>query len=703
MKRPLALSGFAWLATQLACTLFGWELPLWAPLALAAVFVLCAGLLLRFPRSVRRLARRRTALVLFSAALALAWQVGWRALIVSPAQALAGRTVQVEAVVLRTYEVREGERAQTDLQVTCVDGKKMMPAVTVKVSSLPLRQPGDRVRGELRFSLPGSYDRGRGFLLRASAVSELEVTGRSNAPRYLFARLQQTLSLRLRSCFTPEIGGVAAAVCLGDRTALPQRVQDNYRRAGVSHLLVVSGLHLSLAAGAVGLLLPRRRKLLRGAVLVSAILAFMALTGFSPSVCRAGVMALFVAVGELLSESADPLTSLGAAALGLTAVNPAASADVGLLLSFSATLGVLAAGGWARNRRLLRREREGRTGRGERLGERLLELLAAPAAASLATLPVLVAVGGGVSVFSVLTNLITVPLLAPLLALGLFTAVTAGAPVLAVFSRTAALLCGLLIRLLNAVTGWVGALPFGVVYLEGLYPLAVILCGFVLGAVLFRLPAGKRRRGFAALAALFLLAGALMGRMLSAGTVRVALVGATQQPAVVITRDGQAAVLWRGGRTNTAAVENYLERQNVRQVALLVDGSGDASADSLLRRCAPLCSCDVKREVAAGVTFCPFDDIILTVRRQGEGDLYLIDASGVRLLCATGKTDLEGWPGVDVFLAGTQLPSSLRAQTVLLGGREAGWVDGCGLSLLRGEEPAVWLRPGGSIKFLGVG
>lgn len=696
MKRPLALFGFAWLAAQLACTLFAQELPLWAFLALAAVFVLCgAGLLLRR----RDLALQRVAVLLLSASLALCWQAGWRVWIAGPAAALAGRTARVEAVVLRTYEVREGERAQTDLRVYSLDGEKIFPSITVKVSSLPLRQSGDRITGELRFSLSGGYDRGRGFLLRASAVSPFERTGRSNAPQYLFVRLQQTLSLRLRGFFTREIGGVAAAICLGDRTALPERVQNAYRRAGVSHLLVVSGLHLSLIAGAAGGLFARRRRFLRGAGMICAVLAFMALTGGSPSVVRAGVMALFIAVGELLSESADPLTSLGAAALLLTAVNPAASADVGLLLSFSATLGILMANAWLQRRRLLRREEERRPG----LSARLAELLAVPAAAGLAVLPVLAAAGGGISVFSVLTNLVTVPLLAPVLVLGLFAALTAGVPWLAVFNRTAALLCGLLIRLLNAVTGWVSSLPFGFVYLKGLYPLAVVLCGFVLGAVLLRLPVGRRRRRFAALAAIFLLAGALVGRLLSADTVRVALVGYTRQPAVVITRNRQAAVLWRGGRTNTAAVKNYLERQNVRQVTLLVDGSGDGSAGELLRDCAPLDCCDVKQEVVTGVTFSPFDDIILTVRRQGQGDLFLIDAAGTRFLCATGKTNLAGWPEADVFLAGTQLPASLQAQAVLLGGREPDWAEDCGIPLLSGEEPAAWLRRGGAIKFLGVG
>ena len=110
-----------------------------------------------------------------------------------------------------------------------------------------------------------------------------------------------------------------------------------------------------------------------------AVLCFMALTGFTVSVVRApGVMVLLGIIAPVLSESADSLTSLGAAVLLLTALNPAAAADIGLLLSVSSVLGILAGGAiYAEylSRREARKQKNGRR-------QKLLGYLVTPVSAT---------------------------------------------------------------------------------------------------------------------------------------------------------------------------------------------------------------------------------------------------------------------------------------------------------------------------------
>ena len=69
------------------------------------------------------------------------------------------------------------------------------------------------------------------------------------------------------------------------------------------------------------------------------VLFFMGLAGFSPSVTRAGIMMLLYLGGFLLRREPDSLNSLGLAALVILFANPFAAADLGMLLSFSATAG----------------------------------------------------------------------------------------------------------------------------------------------------------------------------------------------------------------------------------------------------------------------------------------------------------------------------------------------------------------------------
>ena len=691
---------------QLFCTHFSDKLPLWILAALAAVFLLpvLPGALRRTPNGVR------IAVFCAAAALAFLWNAGWRMWVLEPASARAGSTVQTQAVVTRVYEADENGLAQTDLKLLEIDGKRQLLPVTVRAYGMPLFEPGDLLEAELALSdADPTYDYGKGVFLDASLTSDPERIGRSHHPIYFFARLQRQLSLKLQGRFVPQIGSVAAAVCVGDRGGIPDRIQENYRYAGVSHLLVVSGLHLSLVTGAIGALLPRRR-IIRSLLMLAAVLAFMALTGFTASVVRAGVMAIFVCLAPLLSESADSLTSLSAAVVLLTGYNPACAADAGLLLSVSATLGILLANSqfevWREQRaeqkkRISKEKREcGR--RRERVLLYLANAVFLSAAAALATMPVLVAIGGEISLFSVITNLIAVPLITPVLIFGLLTALTLGVPLLTVPSRVFAILCGGLIRLLNLLTGWIADLPFGVVHLQGFYPLVVVLAALGLVVLVIRLPAGRLRRWTAVLSSALLLCAVALGVLLDAGTVRVALVGYTQQPAVVITREKTAAILWRGGETNLDAVEHYLVSEGIDAVALLVNCVADERERELDERFAPQVYCDAEEDVGVGVTFEPIDGIMVSVRRQAEGILFPITVEGLSLCCATGKTDLGGEP-VEVFLAGTQQPDGLVAERVLVGGREAAWVSESEIKTQRGELPTVWIRPGVSMKITGVG
>lgn len=142
------------------------------------------------------------------------------------------------------------------------------------------------------------------------------------------------------------------AMCTGDKTALSPDVTFGFRQAGLSHLLAVSGLHMAILAQAVlGLLrflrVPRRWAALGAA---GVVVPFMLLTGMTPSVVRSGVMCLVLLAGQLLRRRADSRNSLGFALLLLVLPNPYVVLDVGLQLSFAATVGLVALGPWMQDK-----------------------------------------------------------------------------------------------------------------------------------------------------------------------------------------------------------------------------------------------------------------------------------------------------------------------------------------------------------------
>jgi len=215
----------------------------------------------------------------------------------------------------------------------------------------------------------------------------------------------------------PERAGLLAGMALGDTSRIPGDLDAAFRRAGLTHLLAVSGSNLAviLAAGlGIAALLGARRRLLvvLGIVLVS---LFVLVTRWEPSVLRAGVMAVLVLLGVATGRGPGGRRSLCLAVLLLLLADPGLSGSLGFRLSVAATAGVLWAGppvarvlpGWVPDR--------ARLGVGMTLG------------AQAGALPVLALALGRVSPASLPANLLALPLASGPMLLGVVAA--AAAPV----------------------------------------------------------------------------------------------------------------------------------------------------------------------------------------------------------------------------------------------------------------------------------
>lgn len=132
------------------------------------------------------------------------------------------------------------------------------------------------------------------------------------------------------------------AMLLGNYDRLSDSVYQSFSDSGAAHLLVVSGLHLSVVSAFVTLLLgllkiPRRAVSL---ITILFVVVFMGLTGFRLSVVRAGLMYVIFMLCTVLGRESDSVNSLGFAALVICLSNPFVGGDIGFLLSFLATLGI---------------------------------------------------------------------------------------------------------------------------------------------------------------------------------------------------------------------------------------------------------------------------------------------------------------------------------------------------------------------------
>ena len=214
------------------------------------------------------------------------------------------------------------------------------------------------------------------------------------------------------------------------------------------------------------------------------LLFFSGLTGFSRSCIRAAVMLSLLFLGRMLMRHPDAKNSLGLAVFLLALPNPFAGADPGLLLSASATLGILELAGPLQSLRSPLFSRLPYPIR--RSMERVLPPLELSVAAGIFTLPVLVLTFGGISLAAPLTNLLVSPSASLSILLTGIGSLCHSLPVLRLLSRWCFFLSGLSIRYLLAVCRFFSRRRFSYVDLSGrwfLFALALVLL-LLAGAIL---------------------------------------------------------------------------------------------------------------------------------------------------------------------------------------------------------------------------
>jgi competence protein ComEC len=216
---------------------------------------------------------------------------------------------------------------------------------------------------------------------------------------------------------------LARGFVLGEDEEIDEKTEEDFRRAGLSHLLAVSGQNVTLLAllampllGALGI--PLRERL----VWVLALIAvYVPVAGAGPSILRAGVMGALGLLATLSGRRASRLYALGLAAIVTLAIDPAIAGDVGWQLSFAAVLGILLLASPLR-RRLL-----GVLGRG-RWRRALAEGVAVTVAATLATAPLIAFQFETLSTTTLAANVLALPAVAPAMWLGMCSAGLAQLP-----------------------------------------------------------------------------------------------------------------------------------------------------------------------------------------------------------------------------------------------------------------------------------
>jgi competence protein ComEC len=324
-------------------------------------------------------------------------------------------------------------RLPAELPATVYGSVSQRSGDRVRIHARSVELAGARIpcRGELLASLEGAAQGGA----EADIPREVRVEGRwwrppgrrGLAPTGLFrveslrpvgdvadrgrpgilAELRAGARRRVDRLFGEE-AALAASLLLAQRDGLDRDVRDRFARAGLSHLLAISGLHVALVAGLL-MLLAGAARLGKGPGAAAAGLgtvAYVLFLGAPHSASRAALQIVLVLAARAAQRPARTEALIATAALLLLARDPAALFSPGFQLSFAGVAGILLL------RRPLLRRLKRLPGLRDRAKVRwLADGLATSAAATVATAPVVAWHFGRVAPIGVVANLVAIPLL----------------------------------------------------------------------------------------------------------------------------------------------------------------------------------------------------------------------------------------------------------------------------------------------------
>lgn len=594
------------------------------------------------------------ALVLLTGALSLflyvkAWEKS-----VAPVEKLDGVEARIRGTVL-DYPQEAYHKAYYRVKVerVSVNGKILeMPEFTVRVSTwMPFScQPYDALECTLKFSLFNDsgelYSSRNSWLADGVAISAYlsdyeavtVIPDPGSPPGEWAVRWRHTLGRTLEKRLPVEEAGMIRAILLGEREKVSDQAYENFKVIGASHLLVISGLHMTALAACFSLLAAalHLNRVGRNLLTAGMIVGFLFLIAFPVSAVRSGIMYLTALLAECLGRRTDSINSLGFAVLAICLANPFSGGDLSFALSVFSTLGILLMAGRISQQLLRPFEKRPRL---RRLFSPVAKSFGVTFSAQLFTLPLQIMVFGGASLLAPLASLILVFPCTLLLYVSLGAAFFGVFPLLSPLADPFSFCSGWLARFSMNTAKCLAQVPGA--YLNLSRPVWIlVLIGvliFLSGMWIF---SGSRPAVCAALAGILFLFGC--GRILeSGGSDTITLAAVPDSSCVVVMKNRRAAVLSLGGY-RTDAAENLLYRNNINRVEALCLPARDQDAREA--------AVDILETFGAEKLVAPADaylgrDLLLAGRQSAR--VYLEDGDeievldGVKITVSCGMKRLE--------------------------------------------------------------
>jgi competence protein ComEC len=321
------------------------------------------------------------------------WRGSLSASQLAPYRSLIGHTVNVRGTVSEDADIGKDNELVLRLGNISVNNHELAGAIWVSASTTADVKRSDivTVKGEL----------GVGFGSFAASMyrATLEKVQRPE-PGDVARQVRDGFADNVRKTIAEPEASLGIGYLLGQRRALPEDLSESLRIAGLTHVIVASGYNLTILVRLARRLFAKVSKYLAALSAGGMILAFIAVTGMSPSMSRAGLVAGLSLLAWYYGRKFHPLVLLPLAAAVTLLINPSYGwSDLGWQLSFAAFAGVMILAPLGQ-----------RYFFGDKKPGTIRQILGETMSAQIATLPILVLAFGQFSNVAIIANLLILPL-----------------------------------------------------------------------------------------------------------------------------------------------------------------------------------------------------------------------------------------------------------------------------------------------------
>ncbi len=253
----------------------------------------------------------------------------------------------------KIYDIpyKQNNHYEYTIKIDLIDNKPINPfLVSLKTDSALEGDIYSKITGKIKFEFISKnskmyYNAKNIFVL--GKLNKNQIYKIEDLPdtdwRYYILKLRQKIISIPKEFLNSEICSVTNGILIGEKNEIPENIKKDFQKIGVYHLLATSGIHVVIISQFIFYIFKKLKIKEKSAALFSslAMVLFMAIVGFTPSVTRACLMTIIYFLGICISKTPDSINSLGITILIICALNPFAACDIGLWLSFLATLGII--------------------------------------------------------------------------------------------------------------------------------------------------------------------------------------------------------------------------------------------------------------------------------------------------------------------------------------------------------------------------